>query len=180
MKPSFTSMIQHLKTSTDKLDKCLKTPSENVCNWAHMHEELTNFKMRCKATAGDPQVVCVLFSMQEFHVCIPELQVSLCAAGQEHLAAGGEAAGHHTGFTDCTASANTVTKRTAPFLCTHLKFVMQDAGWNVGPCGMTICWGKFYKNQTCETYYTIFSVQSSRLMCLVCHLQVKNVRMKVK
>lgn len=62
--------------------------------------------MVCKAAAGDSEVVGVPLGMQEVHVCIPEFQVSAGAAGHKHLAAGGEAAGHHTGLADRTASVN--------------------------------------------------------------------------
>lgn len=63
--------------------------------------------MGCKAAAGNSEVVGVLLGMQEVDVRIPEFQVSVSAAGDKHLAAGGEAAGHHAGLADRTASEDT-------------------------------------------------------------------------
>lgn len=47
----------------------------------------------------------VLLSMQETDVHIPEFEVSIGAAGHEHLATGREAAGHNTGLAHCAAAA---------------------------------------------------------------------------
>lgn len=66
--------------------------------------ELTNVKLGCEAAAGDSQVVGVLLSTQEVDVHIPQFEVSLGAAGHEHLATGREAAGHDTGLAHCAAS----------------------------------------------------------------------------
>lgn len=60
--------------------------------------------MRCKAAAGDSQIVGALLSVQEVHVCLPEFEVSVGAAGHNDLTAGREAAGHNAGLTDSTAS----------------------------------------------------------------------------
>lgn len=68
--------------------------------------ELTHIKTGCKAAAGDPEVVGVLLSEQQLHVRVPEFDVSVGAAAHEHLVAGREAAGHHTGLTDRAASGN--------------------------------------------------------------------------
>lgn len=68
--------------------------------------ELTHIKTGCKAAAGDPEVVGVLLGEQQLHVRVPEFDVSVGAAAHEHLVAGGEAAGHHTGLADRAASAD--------------------------------------------------------------------------
>lgn len=68
--------------------------------------ELTHIKPGCKAAAGDPEVVGILLSEQELHVRVPEFDVSVGAAGHEHLVAGRKAAGHHTGLADRAASGN--------------------------------------------------------------------------
>lgn len=70
------------------------------------NKTLTHGKLRCKAAAGDSQVVCVPHTAQQVHACIPKLQVSVSAAGYKHLTARGEAAGHHTGLTDLAAAVD--------------------------------------------------------------------------
>lgn len=67
---------------------------------------LTHFKLRCKAAAGDSQVVGVLLTVQQVHVCIPQFEVSSGAASHKHLATRGEAAGHDTGLAHWAASVN--------------------------------------------------------------------------
>lgn len=47
--------------------------------------------------------MCVLHTAEQVHVCIPQLEVSVGAAGHKHLATWGEAAGHHTGLADLAA-----------------------------------------------------------------------------
>lgn len=48
----------------------------------------------------------VLLSVQKVHVCVPEFDVSVGAAGHKHLAAGRKAAGHHAGLADRAAAGN--------------------------------------------------------------------------
>lgn len=76
------------------------------CDLAEWALKLTDFKLGCKAAAGDSQVVGVLLGVQQVHVRFPEFEVSAGAAGHKHLAAGREAAGHDTGLADRTASGN--------------------------------------------------------------------------
>lgn len=71
-----------------------------------MAQELTHIIIGCKGAAGDPEVVGVLLSEQEFHVGVPEFDVSEGAADHKHLAAGREAAGHHAGLADRATSGN--------------------------------------------------------------------------
>lgn len=59
--------------------------------------------MRCEAAAGDSQVVRILHAAEQVDVRVPQLEVSVGAAGHKHLATWGEAAGHHTGLTDLQA-----------------------------------------------------------------------------
>lgn len=67
---------------------------------------LTHIKLRCESAAGDSQVVCVLLTAEQVHVCVPQLEVSVGAAGHKHLATWGEATGHHTGLADRAAPAD--------------------------------------------------------------------------
>lgn len=66
--------------------------------------ELTNFKLGCRAAAGDSQVMGVLLSMQEVDVHIPQFKVSVSAASHEKLATRREAASHNAGLAHCAAS----------------------------------------------------------------------------
>lgn len=74
--------------------------------------ELTNVKLGCKAAACDSQVMGVLLSMQQVNVRIPEFEIPVGAASDKHLAAGREAAGHHTGLAHRAASGNSSAGRT--------------------------------------------------------------------
>lgn len=65
---------------------------------------LTNSELGCRAAAGDSQVVGILLSMQEADVHVPQLKVSVGAAGHEKLATRRKAASHNAGLAHCAAS----------------------------------------------------------------------------
>lgn len=45
----------------------------------------------------------VLLRMEMVHIQVPQSQVTICGAGDEHLSAGSERAGHYTGVSHCTS-----------------------------------------------------------------------------
>lgn len=66
--------------------------------------KLTHFKLRGEAAAGDSQVMGILVRVQEADVHVPQFEVSVGAAGHEHLATGRETAGRDAGLAHCDAA----------------------------------------------------------------------------
>lgn len=56
-----------------------------------------------EGTAGDPEVVGVILSVELLHVQVPQSQVSVGGSCHEHLAAGAEGAGYHGCVAHCSS-----------------------------------------------------------------------------